>query len=77
MVVEDGYRRDRFSLGVKKMAKLPRRYTEHELATLKVCIKPYERWTVGERKLWAIECYGFRHFAAANITPLEHYRRKP
>ena len=55
------------------MSKLPRRYSDREFATLVVCIKPYERWTAAERRAWAIDCYGFRHFAAANVTPLEHY----
>ena len=45
------------------MSKLPRRYSDREFATLVVCIKPYERWTAAERRAWAIDCYGFRHFA--------------
>lgn len=58
------------------MSKLPRRYNDLEFANLVVCIKPYERWTATERRAWAADCYGFRHFTAANITPIEHYRPK-
>lgn len=59
------------------MAKLERRYSKHELATLLECIKPYERWTKDELKSWRREPVGFRHFAASNITPIELYRPKP
>jgi hypothetical protein len=59
------------------MGKLQRRYTEQEFATLAMCIKPYERWTAAERKAWAVECCGFRQFAAPNITPIEFYWPKP
>ena len=56
------------------IGKLQRRYDEQELMILSACIKPYERWTVAERKAWAVKCYGFRQFAAPNITPIERYR---
>jgi hypothetical protein len=59
------------------MAKLTLRYTPRELAILLACIKPYERWTALERKRWEQEQTGFRHFTAANITPIEHYMPKP
>jgi hypothetical protein len=55
------------------MTKLPRRYSEQEFARLSEAIKPVERWTAAERRAWLIDCYGFRHFAAPNITPIEHY----
>jgi hypothetical protein len=59
--------------------KLKQRYSKYELVTLLECIKPYERWTKDELKAWARDgsCSGFRHFIAANITPIERYRPKP
>ena len=59
------------------MGKLTRRYTKSELEILSECIKPYEQWTATERKAWAVECCGFRQFAAKNITPIEFYWPKP
>jgi hypothetical protein len=56
------------------VGKLKRRYSKEEFAILSACIKPYERWTIAERKSWARTCYGFRQFAAPNITSIEHYR---
>ena len=61
----------------RKLSKLQRRYSKAEFAILSECIKPYERWTVAERKSWARLGYGFRQFAAKNITPIEHYRPQP
>jgi hypothetical protein len=34
------------------MAKLPKRYTDQEFESLSACIKPYEKWTIAERKVW-------------------------
>ena len=60
------------------MGKLAKRYTDQEFATLSVCIWPYEKWTSAERKAWAADdCFGFRQFSAANITPIEFYWPKP
>jgi hypothetical protein len=59
------------------MAKLKPRYTAAEKATLLMCIKPVERWTTEEHKVWAQTGSGFRHFITPNITPIEHYRPKP
>lgn len=59
------------------MAKLNARYTKYELATLLMCIKPVERWTVDEHRSWAQTGTGFRHFLAPNVTPIEHYRPAP
>jgi hypothetical protein len=56
------------------MAKLVRRYTVEEKARLTATMKVVERWTKYERYLWERSHYGFRHFAASNITPIEHYR---
>ena len=63
--------------GDMEMAKLKPRYTPAEKATLLMLIKPAERWTADEHRSWAKEQTGFRHFIAANITPIEHYRPKP
>jgi hypothetical protein len=59
------------------MVKLERRYTKYELATLLECIKPVERWSRDERRSWARDGGGFRHFTAVNVTPIERYRPKP
>ena len=59
------------------MTKLQRRYTPLEFETLVACIKPVERWTRQEHRAWEIEQTGFRHFAAGNVTPIEHYWPKP
>ncbi len=56
-----------------QMAKLSPRYSKYELETLLACIKPFECWTAPERRRWAQTQTGFRHFAATNITPIEHY----
>jgi hypothetical protein len=40
-------------------------------------MKPVERWTKYEQQLWARDQFGFRHFMAPNITPIEHYRPEP
>jgi hypothetical protein len=55
------------------VSKLQRRYSKQEFEILSACIKPYGQWTAAERKSWAATCYGFRQFAAPNITPIEHY----
>jgi hypothetical protein len=57
--------------------KLKRRYSAEEFAVLSATIKVYERWTSAERKAWARTCYGFRRFAASNVTPIEHYQPQP
>ena len=57
--------------------KTQTRYTVTEQATLKMLIKPVERWTADEYNGWVQTGSGFRHFAAANVTPIEHYRPKP
>jgi hypothetical protein len=59
------------------MVKLARRYDRYEFETLTTCIKPVECWTAAEHRGWAQTGSGFRHFLAANVTPIEHYRPKP
>jgi hypothetical protein len=59
------------------MVKLTLRYTPEEKARLLVCMKPVERWTKYEQQLWARSQFGFRHFVAPNVTPIEHYRPEP
>ena len=59
------------------MAKLTPRYTVEEKARLTATMKVVERWTKYERYLWERSHYGFRHFAASNITPIEHYMPEP
>ena len=56
------------------MRRLPRRYDDQEFAILSACIKPWERWTVTERKAWTTPRHGFRQFASPNVTPIEHYQ---
>jgi hypothetical protein len=61
------------------MAKLKPRHTKPELNTLLVCIAPVESWTRDDLRAWkreGVNAAGFRHFAAPNITPIEHYRPK-
>ena len=58
------------------MGKLMPRYTPAEKVVLLTCIKPFERWTAQEHRIWAQTGTGFRHFLAPNITPIEHYRPK-
>jgi hypothetical protein len=59
------------------MAKLTARYQPEEKARLLATVKPVERWTKYEQQLYARSHYGFRHFAAPNITPIEHYQPEP
>lgn len=59
------------------MGRLPRRYNEWELETLVMCVKPVEKWSSEERKAWAKDRTGFRHFAAPNVVPFEHYLPRP
>ena len=59
------------------MTKLAPRYAPDEKARLLATMKPVERWTKYERYLWDRSHYGFRHFAASNITPIEHYMPEP
>ena len=59
------------------MGKLAPRYAPEEKARLLACMKPVERWTKYEQQLWARSHYGFRHFVAPNVTPIEHYRPEP
>ncbi len=59
------------------MGKLTPRYPPEEKARLLACMKPVERWTKYEQQLWARSHYGFRHFVAPNVTPIEHYRPQP
>jgi hypothetical protein len=54
--------------------QLTRRYTAEDFKRLSELIRPYEQWTSAERKAWvADDCYGFRQFIAANVTPIEHF----
>jgi hypothetical protein len=57
--------------------KLKPRYTVAEKAVLVLCIKPFEHWTADEHQMWVRSGTGFRHFLAANNTPIEHYRPMP
>ena len=59
------------------MTKLSRRYDPHKFETLVACIKPVERWTAQEKKMWARDQVGFRHFITPNVTPIEHFMPKP
>ena len=59
------------------MTKLKSRYDHLEFETLTACIKPVERWTAEEHRGWAQTGSGFRHFLAANVIPIEHFRPKP
>lgn len=59
------------------MGKLTPRYSPEELARLSALLKPVEKWTANEHRLWDRSQYGFRHFLAANIVPIEHFKPEP
>jgi hypothetical protein len=59
------------------MGKLTPRHSPEETARLSALLKPVEKWTANEHRLWGRSQYGFRHFLAANIVPIEHFMPEP
>jgi hypothetical protein len=55
------------------MSKLVQRYTPEEMTRLTICMKPVEKWSRFDREMWAQSHYGFRHFIAPNVVPIEHF----
>jgi hypothetical protein len=56
------------------MTKLTPRYSEYEMSRLTECMKPVEKWSKWDHQQWVRVQFGFRHFAAQNVIPIEHFR---